>query len=212
MSMTQQALRSDSLHLIPEPWTYNPSKWSQRAGIAVMAAAAFLIAAYMGMYQWGLIDEVWDPVFGAQSAAVLDSDVSHTMYRYMRIPDSVLGSFAYLADLILVLAGSTRRWQYRPWLVMMFAVCLIPLGIVSVILVGIQGLVIGSWCFLCLCTAALSLLMIYRGYDEVWSTWLYLWRTYKRSGSKKMLWDTFWGRPSNVAQAVAMDLVRRSPA
>jgi len=210
--MVQDGAPADSLHLIPEPWTYNPSKWTQRGGIAVMAAVAFVMAAHMGLYQWGLIDTVWDPVFGEQTAAVLTSDVSHTLERLVRIPDAILGCFAYLADLILVFAGSTRRWQYRPWVVMLFAISLIPLGIVSAILVALQGLVVGSWCFLCLCTAALSLAMIYRGYDEVWSTLIYLWRTYKKSGSKRLLWDTFWGRPSETAQAVAMDMVRRSPA
>lgn len=209
--MAQSVVQPDSLHLIPEPWTYNPSKWSQRGGIAVMAAAAFGIALYMGLYQWGLVDQVWDPIFGAQTSQVLDSELSHRMERLARMPDAILGSFAYLADLILALAGSTRRWQYRPWLVMMFAVSLIPLGFVSVILVVLQGTVVGSWCTLCIVTAILSLAMIYRGYDEVWTTWLYLYRTYRRSGSLKLLWETFFGRPSDVAQDVALDIVRRSP-
>src|SRR5690606_36889348 len=108
--------------------------------------------------------------------------------------------------------GSTRRWQYRPWRVMMFAVSLIPLGLISAVLVLLQGFVVGSWCTLCLMTAFLSLAMIYRGYDEVWSTWLYLVRTYRRSRSKRLLWDTFWGRASETAQEVALDIVRRSPA
>lgn len=202
----------DSLHLVPEPWTYNPSKWSQRGGIAVEAAVAFGIATYMGLYQWDIIDTVWDPFFGAQTARVLDSNVSHAIERIARIPDAVLGSFAYLADFILALAGSTRRWQYRPWLVMLFAVSLIPLGFVSVILVALQGLVVGAWCTLCIATAILSIAMIIRGYDEVWTTWLYLYRTYKRSHSMNLLWNTFWGRPSETAQDVALDLVRRSPA
>jgi uncharacterized membrane protein len=210
--MAQSIIRPESLHLIPEPWTYNPSKWSQRGGIAVMAAMAFITASYMGLYQWGLIDSVWDPIFGDQTAQVLESDLSHEMERIARIPDAILGSFAYLADFILALAGSTRRWQYRPWLVMMFAVSLIPLGFVSVMLVVLQGTVVGSWCTLCIVTAILSLAMIYRGYDEVWTTWLYLYRTYRRSRSFKLLWKTFFGHPSDVAQEVALEIARRSPA
>lgn len=210
--MAQSVAQPDSLHLIPEPWTYNPSKWSQRGGIAVMAAAAFAIACYMGFYQWKLIDSVWDPFFGDQTTRVLGSDLSQRMEGIVRMPDAILGSFAYLADFILALAGSTRRWQYRPWLVMMFAVSLIPLGLVSVILVILQGTIVGSWCTLCIVTALLSLAMIYRGYDEVWTTWLYLYRTYRRSGSFALLGKTFFGHPSDIAQNVALDIVRRSPA
>ncbi len=61
------------LNAIPEPWHYNPSKWSQRICISCVAAIAFLIAVYMGLYQWRLIDQVWDPVFGAASSYVPDS-------------------------------------------------------------------------------------------------------------------------------------------
>jgi len=47
----------------------------------LLAGAAFLIAAYMAFYQWRLIGEVWDPVFGEQSSKVLDSAVSERMRR-----------------------------------------------------------------------------------------------------------------------------------
>jgi len=40
---------------------------------------AFLISAYMALYQWRLIDHVWDPAFGEQFRHVLDSDVSERM-------------------------------------------------------------------------------------------------------------------------------------
>jgi uncharacterized membrane protein len=186
------------------PWDYNPSAWSQRVPICILAGVAFLISAYMAMYQWRLIGSVWDPVFGEQSQRVLDSDVSHQMRRFIGIPDAALGALAYLGDLLFGLAGSTRRWQYRPWMVVLFGLDVIPLGIVSAVLVVLQGTVVGSWCFLCLVTAFISLVLVYLAYDEVWSCLKYLWRVRKRTGSTRRMWDAFCGRPSREADEVAL--------
>jgi hypothetical protein len=170
---------------------------------------AFLIAAYMSLYQWRLIGSAWDPVFGPQTAAVLDSDVSETMRYWFRVPDAALGAFAYLGDALLGLAGSTRRWQYRPWLVILFGIDVIPLGIVSAILVVLQGTVVGQWCFLCLITAAISLILVYLAYDEVYSSLLYLHRVRRRSGSWRHAWQTFCGTPSPLADEVAQEMLAR---
>jgi len=195
------------LRAVPKPWDYNPSKWSQRVRISLIAVPAFLAAVYMGLYQWGLIGSVWDPVFGDQTAKVLTSDTSHTMSRWFRIPDAMLGALAYLGDIIFALAGSTRRWQYRPWLVVVFGIDVIPLGIVSVILVFMQAFVVGYWCFLCLFTALISLILIALAYDEVWSCLLYLLRVWKRSRSPRVTWDAFWGRPSEAAVEAGRDII-----
>lgn len=119
-------------------------------------------------------------------------------------PDAALGAIAYLGDLIFGLAGSTRRWQYRPWMVLLFGLDVIPLGIVSAILVVLQGTVVGYWCFLCLVTAVMSLILVALAYDEVWSTLLYLGRVWKKTRSARTLWDVFWGRASQAADEVAL--------
>ncbi len=193
-----------SLRAIPEPWDYNPSKWSQRVRICLVAAIATLIAIYMGLYQWRLIDSVWDPIFGGQSMRVLDSDLSHAMTRWVRLPDSILGALAYLGDIIFALAGSTRRWQDRPWLVIIFGLDVIPLGLVSAILVFMQGFVVHYWCFLCLVTAVISLTLVVLAYDEVWSCILYLSRVYRRSRSIKILWEAFIGRSTETGRKVGL--------
>lgn len=197
------------LDAIPAPWSYNPSDWNQRIRICLLAGVAVVIAVYMGLYQWRLIDTVWDPIFGEQSIQVLDSDVSHTMRKWFRIPDAIMGALAYLGDIIFALAGSTRRWQDRPWLVILFGIDVIPLGIVSATLVFLQGTVVGAWCFLCLVTAVISLLLIVLAYDEIWSCVLYLHGVWKKSKNKKLLWDTFWGKPSEIAYEVGSSLAKK---
>lgn len=186
------------------PWQHNPSSWQQRIPICLLAGVAFLIASYMALYQWRLVVDVWDPIFGEQTRQVLDSEVSERMRRWFRIPDAALGALAYLGDLIFGLAGSTRRWQYRPWLVLLFGLDVIPLGIVSAVLVVMQGTVVGAWCFLCLVTAVISLLLVALAYDEVWSSLLYLKRVWRRTGKWRVVWDVFWGRAVPEADEVAL--------
>jgi uncharacterized membrane protein len=135
---------------------------------------------------------------------VLDSDVSEKMRYWLLIPDAALGAFGYFSEAILGLAGSTRRWQYRPWMVILFGIDVIPLGLVSVVLVVLQGTVVGSWCFLCIITAAISSLLVYCAYDEVWSSITYLRRVWGRSRSIPVLWNAFWGTASREAAEAAL--------
>lgn len=186
------------------PWDYNPSAWSQRIPICVLAAVAMVISTYLALYQWRLIDAVWDPVFGsAATEGVLDSGVSHRMQRWFGVPDAALGAIAYLGDAVFGLAGSTERWRSRPWLVIVFGIDVIPLGGVSALLVFVQAAVLGQWCFLCLVTAAISLVLVYWAYDEVWSSLVFLRRTWIRSRSLPVLWTVFWGGYHPVAEAGA---------
>jgi uncharacterized membrane protein len=202
--MNLRANNLPDLNVNAPPWKHNPSAWCQRIPGCCLAAVAFLIASYMALYQWRLIGSVWDPVFGDQTRHVLDSEVSEQMRSWFRIPDAGLGALAYLGDLIFGLAGSTRRWQYRPWLVLLFGLDVIPLGIVSAVLVVMQGTVVGAWCFLCLVTAVISLILVGLAYDEVWSTLLYLKRVWRRTRSRRVLWNVFWGRASREADNVAL--------
>jgi hypothetical protein len=194
---------------IPRPWSYNPSSFKQRITIALVALPAALISLYLGFYQWGFIDSVWDPFFGNQSQAVLDSNVSERLRVWVVIPDAILGFLAYLGDIIFALAGSQRRWQYRPWLVLIFGFDVIPLGIVSAVLVFLQAFVVGDWCTLCIVTAIISLVLVVLAVDEVWSTLVYLGRFWKKTKSPSKFWKVFWGFPSEEAIEVGKSMVAR---
>jgi uncharacterized membrane protein len=190
----------------PPGFTRNPSSWGQRVPICVLAGVAFVIASYMALYQWRLLPEVWDPVFGDQTRRVLDSETSEAMRRRLKIPDAALGALAYLGDALFGLAGSTRRWQHRPWLVILFGIDVIPLGVVSAVLVVLQGTVVGSWCFLCLVTALISLILVAFAWDEVWATVLHLRRIWRRTRDRRILWRAFWGGAvPGEAEALAED-------
>lgn len=193
---------------IPEPWWYNPSSWNQRLRMVFIASIAVVISLYLGLYQWRFISHIWDPVWGEQSQHVLDSDVSHQMRSWISIPDAILGCLAYLSDVIFALAGCTRRWQYRPWLVILFGIDVIPLGLVSATLVFMQGFVVHQWCFLCIVTAVISLILVVLAYDEVISSCIYLYRFWKKTGDFSKLWRTFWGFASQEAFEIGESMLR----
>ena len=187
------------------PFDYNPSSWRQRLPIVALAFVAFAISVYLALYQWRIIGSVWDPFFGDGSEKVLDSAASERMHRWILIPDGALGAIGYLSEVVFGLAGSTRRWQYRPWLVLLFGFDVIPLGIISVVLVIIQGTVVGAWCTLCLVTAVISLVLVFLAYDEVWASIRFLHRTWRATKDRSILWQTFIGRANDTAAAVALE-------
>lgn len=170
---------------VPPGWSYNPSAWSQRAPIIALAFVSFLVARYLSAYQLGHISGVWDPVFGASTERVLDSDVS----RAWPVSDAGLGAVTYLIETLMGFMGDRRRWRTMPWMVAGFGVVVVPLGIVSIALVVMQPVVVGAWCGPCLFTAAAMLLMIPLTLDEVVAMVQFVARK-RREGHSA--WRVFW--------------------
>lgn len=71
----------------------------------------------------------------------------------------------------------------------MFGVLVIPLGGVSIFFIIIQPIVIGTWCTLCLVTAAAMVFMLPYSFDEIVAMFQFLVRA-KREGQG--LWQVFW--------------------
>jgi hypothetical protein len=193
-------------HAQAPPFDYNPSSMSQRLRIGALALVAAGVSLYLAAYQWGWVDGVWDPLFGDGTETVLLSSASETMSRFIGVPDAGLGAWAYLTEAVLAVAGSTRRWQFRPWLVMLFGLDVIPLGIVSATLVVLQGVAVGAWCTLCLLTAVISLVLVVLAYDEVWSCGRFLLHVWRREPEVGAFWQTFWGNPTPTAVRVAYEM------
>jgi uncharacterized membrane protein len=195
------------LNVHAPPFHHNPSSWNQRVPISILAGIATVMASYMALFQWGLIDSVWDPLFGPGSEIVLQSRVARGMHRWLHIPDAALGAWGYLSEAVLGLVGSTRRWQYRPWMVILFGIDVIPLGGVGAILILCQGFIVGAWCTLCLSTAVISFILIVMAYDEVWASMCYLRRVWRHTRDRRLLWRTFWGYAAAEADRLALQTV-----
>lgn len=161
---TVQAADGDSA--IPPDWDYNPSAWSQRIPISLLAMAGFAMSGYLAAFQLGYIERAADPLFGAGTERVLTSDIS----RWFPVSDAGLGALSYLLEALTGFIGDRRRWRTMPWMVLLFGVMIIPTGAVSIVLVVLQPIGVGSWCTLCLATAAVMLLMVSPALDEVIAT------------------------------------------
>ena len=169
----------------PSGWSYNPSAWPQRAPIIGLAFVSFFAARYMAAYQLGHIGSAWDPFFGRGTEQVLDSDVS----RAWPVSDAGLGAVTYMVEMLMAFMGDERRWRTMPWMVAVFGVAVVPLGVVSIVLVVMQPVAVGAWCSLCLFTAASMLLMIPLSLDEVVAMAQFVARK-KREGYSA--WRVFW--------------------
>ncbi|NKE73414.1 dTDP-glucose 4,6-dehydratase [Nitrospiraceae bacterium HYJII51-Mn-bac16s-1-B09] len=170
---------------VPPGWSYNPSTWVQRAPIIALGLFGFFLARYMAGYQLGYLSSVWDPFFGEGTNIILKSEVS----KAWPISDAGLGAVVYLIEALSGAMGDARRWRTMPWMVAIFGLAVIPLGVVSVALVIMQPLVIGQWCTLCLVAAGAMLVMIALSLDEVIAMIQFLAKSH-RAG--KPWWRVFW--------------------
>ena len=171
---------------IPPGWDYNPSSWKQRLPVILFAWLGFFVARYMGAFQLELIHTAWDPFFGDGTKEVLTSEVS----KSFPVSDATLGAFSYIIDVLFAYAGGTHRWRTMPWVVIIFGILIVPLGVVSITLVILQPVAVGSWCTLCLTSATVSLIMIPFTLDEVLAT-IQLMR-HEKKVRKTSYWKSFW--------------------
>ena len=170
---------------VPLGWSYNPSTWLQRAPILALALLSFFMSRYMAAFQLGHIPWAWDPIFGNGTILVLTSTVS----KAFPVSDAGLGAFIYLVELLSGFMGDPRRWRTMPWMVALFGLMVVPLGIVSVGLIILQPVVVGAWCTPCLLSALFMLIMVALSLDEVIAMLQFLMQT-RRAG--KPVWRTFW--------------------
>jgi len=121
--------------------------------VALLAGAGLLIAGYLSLFELGVTNGVWDPVFGNGSREVLSS----TLATSLPVPDALLGVLAYLAEAVLALAGGAERWRVQPRLVLAYGGLSTGLGCAAIGLAAVQAFAIHAWCLLCLGSALVSL-------------------------------------------------------
>lgn len=165
---------------IPAGKSSNPSLWSKRIPLLILAIVGFLIALYLGLYQLHVFSTVWEPFFGNGTNVVVKSSFS----RSLPIPDGLLGAFAYFCDIVLVSIGSSSRWRTKPWAVILYSGVVGIMGLVSILLIVLQPVVLHTWCTLCLASAAISLSMVIPAMNELTASWQLI--KIRRKG------ETFW--------------------
>lgn len=214
-----RALASDDDR--PLGWSYSPSTWTQRLPIIALSLVGLFVSRYLAAYQMGHIEGLWDPFFGPGDPASAgaapqaqngsETVVTSWLSKGFPIPDAGLGAAAYALDILAGAIGDRRRWRTMPWLVFLFGLLIVPLGIVSLTFVIVQPPWIGTLCTLCIVQAAVTLLLIPYSIDELLATAQYL-RRATRAGEP--FWRTFWmGGPAlSKDQTPAPDLDRPATA
>lgn len=141
----------------------NPSRWSERLPIVLLAAIGLGLASYLAAYQLAFIRRVWDPIFGPGSERVLRSFVS----RLLPISDGTLGAVGYFAELITASIGGEQRWRTSSSLVLFYGAIVAALAIAALILTALQLFVLHACCTLCLVSAVISLVIGWMARREV---------------------------------------------
>ena len=162
---------------VPPGWSYNPSSWTQRIPIIVLAILGLYVSRYLAAYQLGHIPGVWDPFFAGSpldpqngTEEIITSWVSEAW----PVSDAAVGGYTYLLEILTGIVGSRMRWRTMPWLVVLFGLMIAPLGITSIFFIIIQPVVIGTWSIIALIGAAAVLIQIPYSLDELLATLQFL--------------------------------------
>lgn len=172
---------------IPSGWRSNPSIWSKRLPLVVLALVGCADAAYLALYQLGIVAHVWEPFFGDGSRVILHSSVS----RLLPVPDAALGALGYLTEAVCGTIGGRGRWRTMPYLVFIYAAIVALFGAASVVLVVLQLTYFHAWCTLCLASAVISFVIVALAIDEPRASWQYIKRA-ERNG--RSAWRAFRGQ------------------
>jgi hypothetical protein len=97
--------------------------------------------------------------------------------------------------------GDRARWRTAPWIVVMFAFLVLPLGVTSIVLVIMQPVVVGAWCGLCLVAACALLTSVPLAVHEVIAMGQFL---NAAKAQKKNFWQIFW-KGGSVVNGGAQD-------
>jgi hypothetical protein len=182
----------------PPGWDTNPSSWSQRLPIVVLALVGVVVAGWLALYQQEYTDTVWEPFFGDGTEVIVRESGFSQFFERFPVGDAALGAIGYLIDAVTGVIGGTRRWRSMPWIVIIFGVFVGPFGVLSIMLVVMQPVLYGAFCTLCLASAVISLAMIGPAADEVLASMQYLRDVRDEGGS---VWAAFWGADPVLSRA-----------
>src|SRR5439155_2915961 len=89
----------------------------------------------------------WEPYFSGDAGRngtefIITSSVS----KAWPIADGGLGAVTYMLEVLMGVMGDRSRWRTMPWMVAMFGIVVVPLGVVSIYFIIIQPIVLGTYC------------------------------------------------------------------
>lgn len=163
--------------VIPPGWSYNPSAWTQRLPIILMAITGVYISRYLAAYQLGHIPSVWEPFFAGSATDPRNGTeeiIMSSVAKAWPVSDAAVGGYTYLLEILTGIIGSRARWRTMPWLVILFGLMIAPLGITSIFFIIIQPIVIGTWSTIALFGAMMILIQIPYSLDELIATLQFL--------------------------------------
>ena len=143
-----------SSHSSPPGFGSNPSRWSKRLVVLVLAATGGAVSVYLSLYQLEFIAIVWEPLFGEGSHCVLKQSA---IARWSPVPDAAVGAAVYFVEALADLIGGADRWKTKPWAALVTGGIAFALGAGGVLLAVCQPLMCGTFCTLCLTSAVCSI-------------------------------------------------------
>ena len=170
----------------PPGWSYNPSTWTQRIPIIMLALVGVYIARYLTAYQLEQIDNVWEPFFEGSATDPRNGTeeiITSSISKAWPVPDAAVGGYTYVLEILTGIIGSRRRWRTMPWLVILFGMMIAPLGITSIFFIIIQPIAIGTWSTIALIGAAAVLIQIPYSLDELLASLQFIRRRVKAGKS-----------------------------
>jgi len=127
---------------------------SYRVWAMGIAAASMAGMFYVGLYQSRAVRHIWCPVFSKGCETVADAQFA----KPFGIPDGYIAAALYGAIILLLLAPTSKMWIW---------ITLLVLGSVATLanFLGVRDMVnLGSFCFYCIVTTALSPVLL----REIW--------------------------------------------
>lgn len=169
----------------PLGWSYNPSSLIQRLPSIVLSLANLIIACFMAIYQLGYLDRQEQPT-----------------------ALSGLWILTLAITFFLALWGGTARWRTSPWLVLLFGILILPIGIASALLILCQPILIDAWCLWCLVIAFFQLFIAMFSVDEIIAALDLLARGQKLG---KDSWNILWNGGSEGWEAEPKEIEQMVP-
>lgn len=128
------------------------------------------------------------------------------MSHSLPVSSAGLGALAFTIEFLMGWMGSPARWRTMPWMVALFGILVIPLGLVHIFLVISQPVIVEAWCTFCLLATALMLPMLPLEVDEVIAMGQFMKKKVKQGES---FWKVFWkgGTIESDAKDEAPDLM-----